>query len=407
MRYLIVGYSIAGISASRAIRQAQPDAEIIAITDEEKSPYYRPLIPLLIENKNIDLTFQDDPAGEFRVEIIRARAEGVNPDSRELFLSNGQSITYDRLLVSTGGTPIVPSIEGINSKGVFTLRTYSDAVKIKQYAMERKNAVVIGGGLVGIKGALALSGIGLNVTIVEIVEHILKGRLDKDGAEIIRKAIEKEGISVYTSETVEEILSEKGSVRAVRLSSGKMLDADLVLIATGVKPSVEFLKDSDIEIKRGIVVNETLESNVPGIYAAGDVVEYIDIVTGSQAVSGLWSNAEEMGRVAGSNMAGQRLKYSGFLSVMNATQIAGIPFISVGVIVSDAYETHVFTLPNGYRRLLFSDDRLVGAVFMGEVEGAGLYTNLIKNKISLGRLKDKAISGTLSYADITNMPRDI
>jgi NAD(P)H-nitrite reductase large subunit len=403
MRYLIVGYSIAGISASRAIRRAQPDAEIIAITDEERTPYYRPLIPLLIEGREIDITFPDDPVSEFRVELVHARAEGLDPDRKELLLSNGQSITYDRLLISTGGTPILPPIKGINSKGVFTLRTYSDAVKIKEYAEGRKDAVVIGGGLVGVKGALALRNIGLNVTIVEMLEHILKGRLDRAGAETIRQAIEKEGVYVYTSETVEEIVSEEDSAKAVRLSSGKVLDADLVLVAMGVKPSVEFLKDSGVEIRKGIVVNETLECSISDIYAAGDVVEYIDIITGSPAVSGLWSNAEEMGRIAGSNMAGQRLKYSGFLSVMNATEILGISFISVGVIESDAYETHVSTLPNGYRRFLFSDDRLVGAVFMGEVEGAGLYTNLIKNKIPLGRLKDKAVSGSLSYVDIVNV----
>jgi|Deesub1362B_J571_1020462.scaffolds.fasta_scaffold00298_27 NAD(P)H-nitrite reductase large subunit len=400
MRYLIVGYSIAGVSASRAIRQIQPDAEIVAVTDEKKAPYYRPLIPLLIEDREIDITFPDDPASEFRVEVIHARAEGLDPDKKELILSNGQSITYDRLLISTGGTPILPSIEGINSEGVFTLRTYADAVNIKGYATGRKKAVVIGGGLVGIKGALALRGIGLKVTIVEMLEHILKGRLDSAGADTIRQAVEREGVSVYTSETVEEIVSEEGSVKAVKLSSGKVLDADLVLIAIGVKPSVDFLKDSGIEIKRGIVVNETLQCSIPDIYAAGDVVEYVDIVTGSQAVSGLWSNAEEMGRIAGSNMAGQKLRYSGFLSVMNATEILGIPFISVGVIESDVCETHVSTLPNGYRRLLFSDDKLVGAVFMGEVEKAGLYASLIKNKITLGNLKDKAIAGTLSYVDI-------
>ncbi len=399
MRYLILGFSIAGVSAARQIRHHYPDAEISAVSEEREVPYYRPLIPYLTEGREIDLSFPDDPVNTLGVSITHGRVKALRSDEKRVFLEDGTTLEYDRLLIATGARPVIPPIPGVDSPGVFTLRSIEDALRIRKFSEGRDNALVIGGGLVGIKAAVSLRQRGMNVTLVEILEEVLTGRLDRKGAGMIKEALQKEGIQVRTSETVEEIYPGNEGIRGAKLSSGE-INAEMAVIATGVRPSVDFLRDSQVNINKGILVAEDLSTNVEGVYAAGDVVELKEPLSGEHRVSGLWTMAEEMGRVAGKNMVGQRATFSGFLSVMNATEILGIPFISVGLIEGEDLETHVIEHPEGYRRLLFRDNSLVGVVLFGDVRRAGLYTSLIRNQIGLNALREKLLTGKLTYADV-------
>ncbi len=402
MKHLIIGGSIAGISAASAIRSSSPDEEITVVSQEKGKAYYRPLIPFLIEDKKKDIFFEEDPSVKYSYKHITGRATGIDVKSRKVLLSSGDKLGYDRLLMATGSSPDLPEIEGSEGAGIFTLRTSADAAEIREYAQGKKNAVILGGGLVGIKAALALNHLGIRVTLIEKLHQVLFGRLDLYGSQLISRALEGEGIHIVTGETIESIERKKDSVKAVKLSSGNTVKADFVIIATGVKPNIDILVDTGIKINEGIVVNEKLQSSNPDIFAAGDTVEFIDIPTGEPAVSALWTNAAEMGRFAGKNMAGGELDYNGFLSVMNAAQICDIPFISLGIIDpvdKKNYEIIATKSSEGYRKLLFRNDLLVGAVFIHSIEGAGIYTSLIKNRIPLEGLKEKAIDGYLSYAD--------
>ncbi len=399
MRHIIIGGGIAGISASRAIRGRDEDAEITMISGEKVNAYYRPMIPYLIEKDGMDINFPEDPVEKYGIGVIYEKAAGVDAKSKEVILSSGKRLNFDKLLIATGSSPVMPDIPGLGGKGVFTIRTMEDALGIREYCRGREDAVVLGGGLVGIKIAISLKHSGLNVTIIEKLEEILDQRLDKRGSRIISKVLLNGDIGVLTDNTIKEVIRKRDMVEAVRLSSGKVIKADIVIVAAGVKPNVDVLKNSRIETGNGVLINEYLQTCMSDIYAAGDVVEYRDLITGMPSVNALWTNAEEMGRLAGKNMTGENIRYGGFLSVMNATDISGVPVIAVGLIepATEGYEVITDDRIDSYRKLVFRDDFLVGIIFIGDLTNAGIYTNLIKNKIPVGRLKEEAIKGNLGY----------
>ncbi len=411
MHYVLIGGGIAGISAAKAIRENDTAAEITAISNERSKSYYRPMIPLLIEGRKseAEITFPDDPFVKSRVKTVVGNATVVKTLPKEVLLASGERVAYDKLLIASGGIPIVPAIQGAIGEGVFTLRTVDDAIRIRDAAAHAHGAVVIGGGLVGIKAAAALrlseAGRGrepVDVTVVEMLPHILSQRLDKRGAEIIRSALVDMGIAIETSQNVAEIVREKGKPSAVKLASGKAIKADMIIIAAGVKPSISYLRDSGIQSGTGVLVNEFLQTNIPDVYAAGDAVEGKELLRDRLTVSGLWTNAFETGRCAGANMAGRKVAYPGLLPVMNATEIAGIPFISAGLIEPEDAEclTVINDRPDGYSKFVFKGECLVGAVFVRDIANAGIYTNLIRNRMPVARLQDKVARKALQYPDL-------
>lgn len=401
MRHVIIGGSIAGISAAREIRRSDAEAQITMVSEEKTRAYYRPMIPFLIEKDEIDITFADDPSEKYGVENIFEKATGIDVAAKQVLFLSGTKLGYDRLLIATGSGPIIPEIPGLSGPGVSPLRTMEDALRIKSGAKGKRSAVIMGGGFVGTKAAIALKHLGLRVTIVEKLGQILPHRLDGRGSRVLSDAMKAAGIEIVTDDSISEVIRESGVVKSVGLSSGRTVDADLVVIAVGSRPNVEMFRNSGLKINRGILINELLQTNIADIYAAGDVVEYADLITGVPSVSALWGNAEEMGRFAGKNMAGGNIKYGGFLSVMNATDIFGIPVVSVGLIEPEGeeYEVVVEDDIERYRKLVFKGDSLVGVVLIGDVTNAGVYTNVIKNKIPLGHLKAEAMKEGIEYID--------
>jgi len=406
MEYVIVGGSAAGLSALKAIRTRDKDGKVTLVTDEPGRPYYRPVVAKVAsgERAGDDIAFTEEHLEALGVDVVVGRAERLESSTRELTLVGGKTIGFDRLLIATGARARSLPIPGADGPGVFTLRTLTDALRLKDAAANAKDAVVVGCGFVGVKATEALKRVGLSVTVIEAATDILQPRLDAKGAGIIRAAIEGAGVKVITSDTASEILREGGVVKGVRAASGETYPADLVVIAVGVTPNVGFLDGAGLTVRAGIVTGEGLGTGVQGVYAAGDVAEGTDLVTGAPAVSALWSNACEMGRIAGSNMAGDKLGYSGFLSVMNATEIAGVPVVTVGDVTGTGYERVFGASGRLYRMLAFDDDVLCGAVFMGELRGAGLYANLVRNRFPLRGLKDKAVEDRLTYADFAAAP---
>ncbi len=404
MAYVIIGGGIAGISAARAIRQNDASAQISVITDEG-APYYRPMIPKLISGEKCmgDLAWAEDVEKAYGLEFIKWAVSSVDVKAGNVMLSGSRSLAYSKLLVATGASARELDTLGATGDGVFTLRTAEDAKKIREALPSAKSAVVIGGGFVGVKAAEALGHAGVKVTVIEVMPAILQPRLDYEGANIITAALQASGIILMTGDAVSGIVRVGGRVKGVTTVSGKTVDADFVVCAVGTKPNISFLKDTSADIRTGLVVNELLESSLPDIYAAGDVSEFRDVQTGKTAVSALWSNAAEMGRIAGLNMSGDSLKYPGFLSVRNATEVAGVPLVSVGEVSQNGSDIVSGSGSRLYRMLAFRGDVLAGAVFMGDVRGAGLYANLIKEGRRLkGFQKDKAVADRLTYADFMN-----
>jgi NAD(P)H-nitrite reductase large subunit len=393
MRYLVVGGSVAGLSGVKAVKANDPGAEVTLVTDEEAF-YYRPLIPFIVDGSKTDeeIKFTEDAADLSGVEVVYGRAVALDIDKKEVALGSGKKTAFDRLLIATGGVPVIPDVPGI-SRAV-TLRTLDDARRLNRASRGAGSAAVVGGGFVGLKAAAALRKLGLDVTVVERLGHILYPRVDESGAAFLTGRFEEAGIRVLTDETVSEVLSD-----AIVLGSGKRVPAGVVVAAVGVRANAGWLEGAGVKVDKGVAVDERLMTGAEGVYAAGDVVQAMELASGKEAVSALWSSAVEMGRSAGANMAGGKVPFRGFLGVMNATEFEGVPMVSVGAVTGGEGEVFTESGPDGYRKLVFYGERLVGALFMGDVRKAGIYTSLVRNAIPLGKLKDRAVRNRLSFAD--------
>jgi len=397
MQYTIVGGGVAACFAVKAIEQYDPGARITVVSEEEHCFYYRPMTPLIIKgDKERDEILYEEHLPEFHV--IHDRAVALDTAAREIALSNGDTLSFDRLLIATGSGPVIPDIPGIHEKNVHYLRTMKDAHDLKDASRQAKKAVILGGGLIGIKKAIALKHAGLEVTVVEQLDHVLLPRIDRAGADLITEKLAGEGIRIITNSTIREIMPD---ARGVRTAGGETLDCDIVCVAVGVRPNIDWLAESGLAVDKAIIVDEKMQTNIEGIFAAGDVVQTTDSVTGRTIVSALWSNAVQMGRVAGANMAGGKIKYPGSLEVLNATEVERVAIISAGDILAESDGSEVVSrkTKDSYRKLVFKDDVLTGAVFVGDVDRAGVYVSLIKTGVPVGLLKEKIIDGTLTYLD--------
>jgi NAD(P)H-nitrite reductase large subunit len=404
MRHVIIGGSIAGISAARAIRVFDAAADITIISGEAVKPYYRPMLTTVIEKGDADLALSDVPLESFGIRTVYDRARGIDAGSRDVKLESGGRLKYDKLLIATGSSAVIPEIAGLEGADVYALRTLGDARNIQAAAKNSKNVVVLGGGFVGIKAAIALKRLGLTVTMIEKLDRILYEKLDKRGSAIIQDLLKHFDVEIVTNQSDYEIMRAGGAVQSVRLASGRIIDADMIVVAVGTRPNTEAFRDAGVRVNKGIIVCETLQTNIPDVYAAGDVVECRDAVTGALAVSTLWANAEEMGRLAGKNMAGSDMKYTGFLSLMNTVDILDIPVSAMGLIdpLHTGYETFTESAGDTYRKLVFKNDSLVGALFIGRPEKAEVYAHFIKNQIPVGNLKGLAIHGKTGGLDFGN-----
>lgn len=402
MRYVIIGCSAAGLSAARVIRANAPSGDIV-IVERESNVYFRSLIPGLIDGsiaEDIVIQARDFFEEQGITLLLGKEVTSINAKEKAVTLASSEQIPYDKLLISTGSSAILPQILGIDSAGVFTLHTLDDVTKIKGATADAQRALIVGGGVVGLRAAFALHHLGLRVTIVEKLSHILPLVLDDAAAGIITNAIKQEGLSILTGEGVKEIVTRNGKVAGIVLENDERLEAELVIVAVGIAPNVELARKAGISTDRGILVNERMETSIADIYAAGDVAEVNDVVTGERMVSGFWTNAAEMGRYAAHNMAGAGKEYLGAFSLLNSMEIAGIPIISVGVIHpnGNGYEVMTAQRKNIYRKLVFRNNTLVGAIFTGDIEGAGVYTAMIRKRTDVARLKDQMARKILSYA---------
>lgn len=395
MKYVIVGGSIAATTALNVIRANSPDAEIQVVADEVMPFYYRALIPFLLDKSRLvdEILFTEQPADDERVSFRHDRCIGVDPEQRVIGLASGRTLPYDKLLLAAGSSSLIPDIAGIGSKGVFTLRNMDEALRVRDYLQGCRNAVVIGGALAGIKMAEALHRTGVQVTVVEQRPHILPFIADTETAHRMSERLRQAGIEILTQDSAEEIFAADGKATVVRLSSGKRVAADLVLLMTGVQPNIAFLAGSGIAVDQAVLTDREMRTSVPDIYAAGDMVQFHDAVIGQDVVSALWGNAVHMGRTAGFNMSGIRAYVPPLLSSLNSTEIAGLPIISAGLLHTQAEQYAVYTEARGdnYRKLIFEQDRLAGMIFVGDVSRAGVYTNLIRNRIPLGERREAVL----------------
>lgn len=406
MQYVIIGASAAGMAAAEAIRKLDSQGSITVLSNEQDMPYFRPMIPFMISGKKkfseIMLIGQGPYQGANIDVRLNSRVEAVNTTDQTVSLKSGEELQYDKLLIATGSLPNIPSdIDGVEAEGVFVLRTIADARAIAHRAETAKHAVMLGGGLLNLKTAFALLERGLDVTLIVKSPEVLSKLMEPDDTVLIRNALNKAGLKLMTGSSVTRILSDSTGVIGVLLDNGLEIPCQMVCIGKGIRANVEFLDKSGILVDQGVVVDKFTRCNIQNVFAAGDVAVTFDPITGQRIVTGLWTNAAEMGSCAGRNMAGQTSAYSGTFGILNATQVADEPFVSMGIVHTKGtdYETHIAATPNIYRKLVFTPDgtRLVGALFIGDISKSGLYRYIIRERMSIKDIKSNIVNHRLHY----------
>ncbi|MFH0948162.1 MAG: FAD-dependent oxidoreductase [Elusimicrobiota bacterium] len=406
MNYVIIGASAAGISCVEAIRSIDAEGKITVISDENYPIYSRCLLSYylagMIPEEKLKYR-EDDFYKKYNVHaIIGKTVKSVLPSEKKVKLSDESVLPFDKLLIATGSRSKMENILGVDKEGVFGLRNIEDARGIEKRLKKSKTAVMLGGGLIGLRAAYSLHKTGLNVTVVVKSKHILSQMLDEEGADFIQKKIEKEGIKVLTGLEALEIYGDK-EVSGVVLENGEKIDCQIVVIGKGVQANTELVKNTDIKVDWGIIVNEYLQMSVRDIYAAGDVAQTSDLITGESTTNALWPNAVIQGKIAGLNMVGKNIKYDGSLA-MNSVEFFGLPTISYGITKSkgDGYEFIVRKneIKKNYKKLVLKDNKIVGFVLVGDVDNAGVYGSLLMKKIDISSIKTRLLENNFNFAKI-------
>jgi len=385
-RYMIVGDGVAGARASIKIRDTDPEGEIHIFTEEAYPFYYRVRFPELVAGdikvKDIIIHTNEYYQNKKISLHLEERVTGGNPQKREITTQLGKSYPYNQLLLATGGYAFVPPIKGVEKKGVFTLRSMSDAIGFMEFLPGVKQAILIGGGLVGLETGGALLKRGIKVAVIEYNPRILPRQTDPEGAKILQGKMEGMGFSFFLTTQSDEIMG-KEKVEGLRLKDGRIVEGQMVIISAGVRPNLQLAKAMGVETKDGILVNDRMETKAAGIYAAGDAAEH------RGRCYGIWPASQRQGEVAGVNMAGGDAVFEGTV-VSNKLKVVGVDLTAIGDIDADGRLECVVRSDreNGvYRKVAFKEDKIVGCVFLGNIKGVQEIQNAIEKGLNLKELK--------------------
>lgn len=415
MKYVIIGNSYAGVFAVEAIRKKDSEGEITVISKEPYHVYARAAIHEYMDGTIGDsqMYYRDKDFYErHRVTTMLGRAvTKILPEQRKVVLDNKQKIDFDKLLISTGGVPITPPIDGSEGPGVFTFTTWDDARTLRDWVKKQKTpkAVVIGGGLIGLQCAEGLKHVGVDVTVVELADYVLVKALDRITAERVQQWLKDNGLNVITGDTVASINRVKGAVTGVKLKSGGKVKCNTVVLSIGVRPNTGFVEGSGIKVNRGIMVDNSMQTNVGSVFAAGDVAEAEDFLRKRADVMPIIPVATMQGKVAGFNMAGEKKVYPGGLS-QSAFQFFGKSVISIGNVIfidkNDGFEEIVRDEGEVYKKAVLRDGRLVGVLSMNYITRIGIYNSIIRSRMDVTGIKDKLLSDKLGFLDLPKEFRD-
>jgi NAD(P)H-nitrite reductase large subunit len=399
-KYLIIGNSAGGIGAIETIRKVDEDGTIAVISDEKYHTYSRPLISYYLGGEiAYDKMFYRKPDfyEKKKVEpILGKKVVKIDFDNNSVILDDQTAIGYEKLLIATGGEPFVPRIAGMETYEYSTFTTMDDALKIKDKIEKEdiKSAVILGGGLIGLKAAEGLEAKGIEVTIVELADRILSPVLDTQASAIIQKVFEDKGVKFMTQHTISEILGENGKVTDVLLDKGENIACDMVVVAIGVRPRIELVKDTPVKLGRGIIVDKHMRTSVPNVYSCGDCAEVYDFILDNFRLTPLWPNAHVGGRIAGFNMAGVDKEYV-WGTGMNSVDFFGFPVISAGYInppEGQDMEVLIKHIPEKmiYKKFIINkDNNIVGMIFVNEVDRAGVILGLMRDKANIDSFRDE------------------
>jgi len=394
MHHVILGAGPAGVIAAETLRKHAPADQVTLVGDEPVAPYSRMAIPYLlmgdIDERGTHLRKSRTHYQDLGITMVQASATKVDVKARKVHLNKGQALAFDTLLIATGSRPASAPIAGMDLPGVHPCWTLDDARAIQSRAVKGARVLQMGAGFIGCIIMEALAARGVALSVVEMGDRMVPRMMGPAAGGMIRQWCEAKGVQVHTGTRVEAITQGKNNTLDVKLSSGKSLNVDLVISATGVKPAIGFLESSGITCLQGVLTDEHMQSNVPGIYAAGDCAEAFDKVSGATMVSAIQPNAAEQARVAALNMAGQRTELRGVTQI-NVLDTLGLISASFGNWEGVPGGQHVeLTDAPAWRHLSlqFKDDVLAGCNAVGWTEHVGVMRGLVEGQIRLGAWKE-------------------
>ena len=406
MHYVIIGNGGAGVNALQTIRNCDKKSELTIIS-REKYPAYSPcslpdLIGGEIERPTI-FRFEPNFYKNLNANFIKnTEALKITPANKEIHLSNGKKVKFDKLLISAGAKPIAPKqIKGLNLSGVHIMGTLDSALGILEHINSgAKNTVIVGGGFMGIETAIMLKMRGLNVTIVEMLPNILSRMLDPDISKKVAEILIENKIRLVLKDTVKSINGDK-KVTNVSLSKTK-INCDMVVLAIGVRPNIDVTKGSGIKTNLGIIVDSMMQTNKKNIFAAGDIAEVREQIEGSIGSFAIWPNAIEQGRIAGLNMVGKQINYDG-ADIVNVLDIFNTPVVAMGRTSNEIGKCKVISrfTPQHFKKILLKKNKIVGLQFIGTIKNAGPFYSLMKKGTDVSDIKGRLLDDNFLIAPDT------
>jgi len=400
MRIVIIGAGPAGVSVAETVRKHDPQAELVMLSAEPYPPYSPPAMIDHFVNGSASHLWRDP---DWPVQIGLAYRSGVEvtaiePDAQRIRLRDGSPLAYDRLVIATGSRLYAP-LEGADLPGIYNFKSLSAAEALVQRVKrgEAHTAVIVGAGFIGVEIALLLRTLGVSVIQIEMLDQVMANMLDADTAIHALAQMQARGIDVRLNTRASAFVGHDRAT-GVRLASGEILDADILIAATGVKPNLGPLEGSGIAHRWGITVDDHLRTNAPDILAAGDVVAAPDRLTGETYVHAIFPNAMEQGRVAGLNLVGIDTVYAG-AERMNSLKHLGLPIMAVGLKEGDEV---LQTRRNGHLRTIYlQDNRLVGFQLVGEIRAAGVLHALMIQGQDVRPLKSRLLDPNFGQGMMT------
>jgi NAD(P)H-nitrite reductase large subunit len=396
-RHLIIGGGTAGMNAMRTIREEEREASDITLVSAER-PYSRMVLPYYLDRSIAEshvFTTSAALLAQWKIKThLGRRAAGLDAKAGVCTLDDGTRGEYADCLIGKGSSPVRAPIPGAAGANVHSFWTLDECRGVIASIRHGSHVVMIGAGFISFTILNSILALGAKLTIVEVAPRILPRMVDDAGAKVVQEWLEAHGVTVRANVKVTKIEDARGKKR-LKFASGADLVCDVVIMATGIRTNLEWLKNTGVRINRGIVVDDHLRSIVPTVYAAGDVAEGRDLVSGQPALHAIEPTAQEHGRVVGANMAGKDVAYKGSL-IINIVEVCHLDAASFGAWDDVKAETVVGLKRDrsAYRKYLFSGDRLTGAIIIGRsgdvwtTNDVGMLKGLVQTGVPLGRFKD-------------------
>jgi phenylglyoxylate dehydrogenase epsilon subunit len=401
-RQIIIGSGTAALSALKQLRKAGCDDEVAVVAMEAHAPYSPMSLPYVVSGKVSQTDISMVPGGFFEgmgaTFVKGRRVTAVDAREQRICYEDGGTDPYDRLLIATGSDPIVPPV--LAAGGATGFHVMDDCAALMEQLKGGRRVVIVGAGLVAMEMAAALRSKAPEVTVVAPRERILRSYFDEEASTRIRALFAGSGVNVHLDWGEAVAVDRHGEQARVRFAQGNTVEAEVLLACIGVKPRIDLLAGSGIEIGggAGVLVDGGMRTNIPTIFAAGDVAEAADFFTGRKTVSPILPSAVSQGRIAGSSMADLTAEYEGSLP-MNTFNFFGHLAVSIGRGAAvDGDEVLIGNGTDSYKRLVFSGDRLVGAAFLDEDVDAGVFQYLIRKKIATGRYREMILESPREVA---------